>query len=680
MADAIRNPDSLKELKALEVTGDLTSFVTSLAQDVAFERTNRATWEQYIDRFRNIRYGIRNIKTIPWPNCANYVLGLVDDHITQLKPHYLNLAFAVSPICVFEPFGPEDVDPARKRELLFDWRMRTQVKFFDQYTYGIDRVLGDGAVVFKVIWRFETGTYARVLDLEDFSDEALRVLFDVKASDDMLFALLHEEVQCDLDLEKNVKEIRRAVREFRDGKTRFELTLHEVKHDRPQVIARDLREDVVLPIYTVLYEDNIDNARFIDDSVWTTKNEILQAMRDGKYREFSEDQVGAWIGKSLNDRKYVAGAQSRSDDSILLHEVCCWYDVNDDKIKERCIVTYPDANPASVLRFIELPYDHGQWPYTLVKRELNDPTVYSSRGIGAIDEDYQVGISTAFNQAIDNGTIVNTPKVVYKRGAISNLRNARYIPGESVEIISGSLADYEVRQQLNMSQGTLFQQAQFLRGWADQRIGDLKGALSSPTNLPGAGTGGQRTKAEVNLMANVMGGPQAMDLLVFQMQMARVYAQIDALYDQFGSEEEYALIMNERPVKMTRKEIQGKFNIVPNGRLDNSSPMLRAQKAFNLMRIFAGDPDVKQYELKRLFLNDYDPRISARILLSTEDMAKRDAQSVQEQEETKQLLKQEMAEVQELRNALEVKKEVAISVIHGRKYAPDAEREPREAR
>lgn len=664
------NPVSLEELGGEPLADEVKTFVRTLSKAVEQEKTHRATWEQHIDRYRNLRYGIRNVKTHPWPGCANYVLGLIDSHIQRLKPAYVNVGWAVSPVCTFEPFGPEDVEPARKRELVFDWRMRTQVKFFEQYCYGVDKLLADGAVVFKTRWRYETGTYAKTLDLADLSDEVLRVLYAPERTDEELFAILQEEVRCRLDLEENGKALRKAVAQFRAGKTRFELTLHEITVNRPQVIARDLREDVVLPIYTLLYEDNLDGAAFIDDRVWTTVNDLRLAMNDGTYAAYTPEEVKAWVGKGADARRQAASSNTETDEDVLLHEVCCWYDVNGDGVKERCIATYPDANPAQVLRFIELPYDHGQWPYTLVKRELCDPTVYSSRGLAALDEDYQVGISTAFNQAVDNGTIVNTPQVIYRRNTLANVRNVRYIPGEPVETL-GPTTDYEIRQQANASQGTLFQQAQYLKGWADARVGDLTAAMTSPTNLPGLGEGGRRTRAEVQLVSGLQAEPQALDLLVFQQQMARVYAQVDALYEQFGEEEEYVLLVNEQPTRMTRREIQGKFNIVPTGRLENNNPQLRAQKTFNLMRVFAGDPDVRQYELKRLFLQDYDARVAGKVLLSPEEVAQRDTAALREQEMMKQILKDELLSMEETKDALELKKELGLAAIHGRKYAPD---------
>lgn len=665
--DAKQHPENLKELNSV-LTDEIRGFVNDTSKDVVDESANRATWDANIDRFVNLRYGIRQKKKHPWSNCANYSLPLIDSDIQRIKPSYVNLAYNVSPVVTFEPYGPEDVEPARKRELLFDWRMRTQVQFFEQYVYGIDRMLEQGAVIYKVMWRFETNKYTEVIDLADFPERVLQILYSPDLTDDALGVIIQEELTIDMTFEENVAEVERAIQAFREGKTRIKLNLLETKENRPQAVARSLREDITIPIDTVVLEDNIDSARWIDDKIWTTINELKIAMRDGKYEEYADTDIEGWAGKSTIDKR--VSAPYHSDDIVLLHETCVWYDIDNDGIKERCIATWPDAAPESVLRFIELPYDHGQWPYTLVKRELNDPGVYSSRGIPHLGEDYQNGISTAFNQAVDNGTIVNRPVVVMQKNTVSNVRNRRYIPGEVVET-NGPPQNYEIRQLLNTSQATLFQQAQFLKSWSDQRIGTMQSAMSSDANLPGSGRGGKKTAKEVQSIEFLHAEAQSLSLQVFQQQMARVYYQINALYDQYGDDEEEILITGQQPLKVSRREIQGRFNIVPNGRLDNTNPAMRAAKAFNLIRVFANDPDIKQYELKKLFLADYDSRISGKILMTPEEIQQRDQAMMQQQQVLKQEMLREAVDQRRVGDTLDILKEEALVEIHGKKFAQD---------
>jgi len=658
-----KHPESLKEVNALKVTPKLKTFVNELASDVETERTNRSAWETNIDKAINLRYGIRNPKTSPWKGCANFSVPLADTHINTNKTAYVNL-LNTNPICTFEPYGPEDVEPARKRELLFDWRMKTKVRFFEPYNYGVDMALEQGVVIWKIIWKFTTNTYTEYVDLEDFGEEVMGALFDSRVTDQMLMKILEEEYGIDMTYQENYDAVLKAVAKFREGATQFSMKLVETKDNQPEVIPLSLREDVVIPIETT----DIQTALFIDHQSWRTINDVKIDMKTEKYETFANDIVNGWGGgvtKRKNKRLSVV-----ADKMVLIHETCCWYDVNGDGIEERCIVTYPDSDPDCILRFIEVPYDHGMFPYAMTKREMNDRCAYSSRGYPYLDEDYQVAMSKALNQAMDNAD-VSLPRLVHKKGALSNVKNIRYSPMENIEVQQGSVDDVRFEYPTNMNQGVQFQSMQFLKALADNRVGNVQASFSDPTNLAGSGQGGKKTKYEAQLISSMAGSVQALDLLVWQMQMADVYFQIDALYDQFGDDAEEIQITGEKPVKVNRREIQGRFHIIPNGRLENTDPMMRAQRTLNLMRIFIGDEDIKQTELKKLYLMDYDPRIAKKIMLTSEEMQQRDSMKQQIQEQVKKGMQGDAVSMKHISNLLDVNKEQMLSKIPRREIIVD---------
>lgn len=634
MATERVDPESLDEIKSIEITDKLKEFVTGVDHIAREEKQNRAWWENQIDKYIALRYGIRPVKTFPWPNCANYVIPQIDTDINRLKPSYVNL-LNVSPIVSFEGYGPEDQEPARLRECLFDWRMKTKVQYFKPYVLGVDHMLEQGAVVFKVSWKYSTRNYTEVVDIGEFPNEVLDALYDTRTPDQLLAQILTEELKIDVSFEENKTAIEKAVKRFREGKSVFEINLVEEKDNQPEMTAVNIREDLVIPINCM----DIHEAAFIDYKFPTCKNDIKIAMRDGRYEKFDDEKINSWIsGTPLNKtNRYpkTTPITNQNTDEIILHEVCCWYDTNDDGILEKCIATYPDNDPTDILRFIELPYDHAQWPYNLVKRELNDEGLYSSRSIGQLDEDFQNGISSALNQSIDNGTIVNTPTIVTRRNTVQNIRNIRFVPGQTIET-NGPTSDYEVRQNSNASQTTLFQQAQYLKSWSDQRVGNISSGLTAPNNQGGAGPQGSKTAKEIGLVEQLGSEVQSLDLQVFQNQMADVYYQIDALYEQFGNDEEAVSVTGQPAVKISRGEIQGKFNIVPTGKLDNSNPQLRAAKSFNLMRVFLNDPMIDQHALKEMYLADTDIRLVRTLLKTQEQIAKEAEKAMQQQEVQKQ--------------------------------------------
>jgi len=664
------NPENLENLKEVPVTQDLIDFVVQLDRDIEEEKGYRGDWEGRIDSYTRKRYGIRPKKSFPWVGSANFILPQIDSDINRLKPAYINLAYGVSPIVTFEPFGPEDVVPARKRELLFDWRMRTQVKFFKEYALGVDYMLHAGYKVYRIGWKFETRKYCKYLDLEDLDQQIVEALYMPEMDDGTLAQIIAEEMRPDLSLQENVDEIERVVGEFRKGKTRFDFEFVEKSENRVEVKACNPRDEIFFPVDTC----DIQDAMFIDYRFHKYKNSVLRDMESGKYREFKKDELNGWtkstgesdsqLIKNIRDGK---NSSYRSDsDEVVLHEVATWYDVNDDGIDERVLITYPEGSPSDILRFIEVPYDHGLFPYAVVRREINDAEIMSSRGIPALDDDFQTGISTIFNQDIDAGTIATTPTVVARKNSVKNLRNLRYVPGQVVETENGA-ADYTVTQNPNMGQAGRFASMQYLKSWANDRIGNTTAAISQTNNSPGNGAQGSKTAREVSAIESNSGMLQSMDLLVFQNQMVDLYYQIDSLYNQFGDEEETMMITNEQSLKVSRREIQGRFNIIPNGRLDNANPALRAQKMLAMLQMFTNDPYIRQEPLRKLYLDEYDVRISQQLLKSPQELQQDAAQQLQSQNDQLQtaLL------MQKGRDNLEIRKEAILAPITGRKYGPD---------
>lgn len=629
-----KNPDSLSEQNPARITETIKTFVNNLASTVVDAKTERGFWETTIDRYINLRYGIRAPKNHPWPKCANYSMPLIDTDIARAKPSYVNL-LNVSPIVSFEPYGAEDIEAARKRELLFDWRMKTKIDYLPPYVTGVDYLLTQGMTIFKNTWKYATRTYYEKIDLKELPQNVLEALYDTRMDDNMLYRILVEEFQIDDTFEENKDEVLRVVKEFRQGESDFELKLTEASDDRAEMTAVSVRDELIFPVDTC----DLNDARFIDYIFTRSQNDLKIAIKDGKYESYSDDEIESWTSSSPRDTRRNNLKQTNSgnkkDDLVWLHETCVWYDIDNDGIEERCIATWPDSNPSMILRFIELPYDHGQWPYVLVKREFIGPGVFESRGYGALGEDFQNAITTFVNQSVDNGTITNTPRTKYKRGSIANIRNIRYVPGEALEVLT-NLDDVKVESGGNSSQAFLFQSAQYFKAWSDQRTGNLTSGLSAPNNTTGSGGQGEKTAKEVGLVEQLQAEVQSLDLQVFQNQMAKVYYQIDALYEQFGSDEETILITGEKPVKISRQEIQGKFNIVPNGKLDNSNPQLRAAKAFNLMRVFLNDPMINQRELKELYLAETDIRLIKTLLKTPEQIQQEQQQAMMAQQQAKQ--------------------------------------------
>lgn len=669
MAYEAKDPENLDDLKEIKLTEEALAFVDSVAKLGADEKLKRSQWEQRIDSLTKKRYGIRGKKNFPWVGAANFVLPQIDTDINRLKPAYINMAFGVSPVVTYEPFGPEDVEPAKKRELLFDWRMRTQVKFFKPYCLGVDYLLNNGFTLFKTGWKFELSYYCKKLDLADLDQQILDAIYMPEVDDNTLSQIIAEEMLPDLSLQENVDEIKRVVGEFREGKTKFEFSFVEKKANHAETIALNPRTDVIFPTDTV----DIQEADFICHRYTMTKSKVKALMQTGKFKKYDDHEIDMWSGgtdygnstadylKALRDG--TSNYYTKDTNDILIDEIDCWYDVNGDGVDERVRVCIPTNSPRSVLYFIENPYDHGQFPYVVIRREYNDAEIMSSRGIAQLDDDFQTGISTLFNQDIDAGTISTTPTIVARKNSVKNLRNLRYVPGQVVETENGA-ADYQVTQNPNLGQSARFANMQYLKAWANDRVGNMQAALSSSNNTPGASQIGTKTAKEVSAIAAMSSQNTAMDLLVFQYQMADLYYQLDALYYQFGDEVEELAITGQRPIRITRQEVQGRFNIVPNGKVNDADPTARSAQAQGIFQMLVNDPFIRQDKLRKLFLDSADYRVSQILLKSPEEMQQAQMGQVQAENDKLKVAMQ----MQRGKNMLEVEKAAMLTPIEGRKY------------
>jgi hypothetical protein len=208
---------------------------------------------------------------------------------------------------------------------------------------------------------------------------------------------------------------------------------------------------------------------------------------------------------------------------------------------------------------------------------------------------------------------------------------------------------------------------QYLKAWANDRVGNMQAALSSSNNTPGQSQIGTKTAKEVSAIAAMSSQNTAMDLLVFQNQMADLYYQLDSLYYQFGDEVEELAITGQRPIRITRQEIQGRFNIVPNGKVNDADPTARSAQAQGIFQMLVNDPFIRQDKLRKLFLDSADYRVSQILLKTPEEMQQ--AQMAQIQAENDKL--GVALNMQKAKNLLEVQKASMLTPIEGRKYASE---------
>jgi hypothetical protein len=217
-----------------------------------------------------------------------------------------------------------------------------------------------------------------------------------------------------------------------------------------------------------------------------------------------------------------------------------------------------------------------------------------------------------------------------------------------------------------------------LKAWSQERGGNIQFGFTDSLNE--GGMQGKRSATEAAQLGGMHDIQVSLELQVFQEQMKEVYYQLDALWYQFGNEEEEIIITGENPAKVSRREIQGRFNIVPNGRIDNTNPAIRLAISRGLLEAFLNNPSINQGPLLKLYLDYVDSKYSKLLIKSPEQVQQEQMQQMKMVEYQKAVAmgdanKMKAIETQlkiteqTAQQRLDIQKEVILAPITGKKYS-----------
>jgi len=638
------HPEAAKDI----ISEDRTQFITDLKEAIEEAETARETWKSRQDRWYKKRYGIRPKKTFPWPGCSNLHLPLTDKTIRKLKPAYVGLVSGVKPVCTFEPVGPEDVPETYQHEAFFDWLLRVKMKIFKPTVALIDKMLEKGFSIAKVIWAYEGRPYTETITISELPRVLQEYINHPMTTDIDIMDILFAKLNLNREDPDDYKKVAKAVAEFRIGKDEIKIQLEDV-YDSPKLLVRDAR-NIVVPADTT----DLEKASWIcDKSIWVTPNELRIAAKNGKYNssvveEIIEKKKGTKLNQSKTNKvadtletvmEQKEGVYQYSDSELInLWEIYCYWAKSEKGIAQKCVFTIcPDYEEP--LRFIPFPYDHGEWPFVKIPFEYNNERYYSPRGIPEMIDPLQTALVVQHNQKIDRQTISNAPWIKYIPGLISP-QNAKFIPGQATPVPRMDAIDVIKIPEYQFS---FEREEQILKTWAEQYMGDPDfGQASQLQPITGA-----RTKYEVQSIQSLQAQIHSLDARIFQDAMSKIYKQIWALWWQFGPDTIWTRVTGQpRPKAVTKEDIKGQFDIIPNGKVSNTNPVLEAQKALVRLQQFAGSPFINQYELHKDYLQKDDEKLSRRLLLPPEQIKKNLARMQAETTAEKQTKGQQKAKSQ----------------------------------
>lgn len=552
-------------------------------------QSNTARWELNQVKWHKMRMRIKKVKNFPFVGCANLRMPTIETKIRKLKAALVNTIFGIRPVVQVIPTPSGTFENARKIEKFLDHLICDVTDIKNKLIISIDQTLEKGFCVLKPYWCYEEISRIEELSLDDFSVEEVMKVHSASTSLDMLVQMLVEHLQADVsDNVKNVNmtELRRIAKEIHGGADSVKVTLQDVTKNYPDAdtcmderiyVGTDAGYDpqgcqyiiheFFMPLDTVKKNANIkgwDTSAVTE--VWALKQTNL-------------NQKNIQITKDF--REGVMRLQT-PDEIVKIWECYCWYDINDDGEKEKCVVTVaPDFS--KILRKSTLPFYNAKWPFVKLFYELTDDRWFSHRGLPEIIEDVVKEIDIQHMQKIDNQTIRNTPMFLGRAGMINN-KTVQFVFGQMIPVNGMTPLD-DVLQPVNNSNSQVEfsyeREQQILQAQIEELVGQVDFTLQSQINKRQP-----RTLGEVQLQTQNQQMTFSLDAAMFKDQIEELFQWYWELWCQYGDDEyEFAYFGKEgwEKIKLSREEVQGKYKISVRGNDQNTNPEVRLQKAQGIL-------------------------------------------------------------------------------------------------
>ena len=550
-------------------------------------------------KWTKMRYRIKKVKNFPFVGCANLRMPTIETKIRKLKASLSNILFGIRPIVQVIPEPSGTFENAMKIEKFLDYLVMTKTKLKQKIILTIDQTLEKGWMCMKPHMTYEEVTRIENASLDDLSISDVEKIHSTSTSTEDLAQMLVSYFQADMtDNVKNVNmmALRDAAEKIHAGASSVKVDLQEVTKNHPDAdpcmderlyVPTDggydpqelqwIIHEFFLPLDTVKKNAEIKG--------WDTQGvtEIYSL------KQVNLDQRNIQIIKDF--REGIMRLQS-PDELIKIWEAYCWYDINNDGSKEKCVITLaPDF--LKVLRKSTLPFYSQKWPIIKMFYELCDDRWFSHRGIPEMIEDIVKEIDIQHMQKIDSQTIRNSPMFLYRAGLVNN-KTVQFIFGQGIPV-NGMTPLVDVMAPMNNTNA----QAEFsykdeqmiLESKVEELLGQVDFTLQSMINKRQP-----RTLGEVDQQVQGAQMTFSLDAMMFVDSVEELVNWIWDLWCQYGNdEEEFAYFGKDgwEKIRLSREEVKGRYKITIRGNDKNTNPQVRMQKAAMVLQDFE-NPQIAQ--------------------------------------------------------------------------------------
>ena len=388
-------------------------------------QSNTARWELQQLKWHKMRMRIKKVKNFPFVGCANFRMPTIETKLRKLKASLANVIFGIRPVVQVIPSPSGNFENAMKIEKFLDHMICDVTSIKQKMIIAIDQALEKGWCLMKPYWSYQEITRVEELSLSDLTIDQVMAVHSSNTTTDMLVQMLVEYLNADVSQNVrnvNMAELRRVAELIHAGAESVKVSLQDVTKNNPDAdVCMDER------VYV-----GTDSGYDPQDCQWIIHEFFMPldtVKKNAEIKGWDVDGVGSVTALkqvNLNQKNIQITKDFREgvmrlqtpDELVKIWEVYCWYDINNDGVKEKCAITMA-ADFAKVLRKSTLPFYNAKWPFVKFFYELTDDRWFSHRGIPEMIEDIVKEIDIQHMQKVDNQTIRNSPMFLYRAGMVS---------------------------------------------------------------------------------------------------------------------------------------------------------------------------------------------------------------------------------------------------------------------
>ena len=251
-----------------------------------------------------------------------------------------------------------------------------KVKIKPKSIIGIDQSCEKGFYLFKPYWNTNIITRVEKLNIEDLSMEEAMFIFDVNTPPEAIKKAIAQKYDVDMSplvAKENDEALEKIIASINKGDKKIDVEFQDVICNYPDIALAE-PERVYVPTDSGYHPESCSwIIHEFDLPLETLRiNSKVKGWNIGDIIENVEAQQKKTVvsmGGSSRDKDIDDDKDTREGISILektnkvkIWEYYGWYDINDDGVDEKCVITIaPDFD--MVLRKIALPFYSGRYPF-----------------------------------------------------------------------------------------------------------------------------------------------------------------------------------------------------------------------------------------------------------------------------------------------------------------------------